>query len=250
MFQFGFSIANEHEKWFETIEEVFAIRVKKAGGIYAAVKKNDRTVIAAACETRNKNGLISEIRDCLIDMYATVVKHDFLTSSIKLPMDAPSYNLLIHTLVAFDRENERDLIKDGLIMRNGMSLDGIYYFRLRELRKHWEEISELAVSNAPFLLDEDTLNELIRFLISAVNPKIMRLDVTQKDNKYNVSGHLPESDFEYNIVGTEQLMLYLIDIAPLELRLYGHFTDKRLCDRLVRIFDAKREDNCEVSGRC
>ena len=62
----------------------------------------------------------------------------------------------------------------------------------------------------------------------------------QQDNRYNVSGHLPESEFEYNILDTEQLLLYLIDIAPLELRIRGTFTDRQLYNRLVRIFDAKR----------
>lgn len=249
MFQFGFSIANEHVNWFKTIEEVFAIKVKKFGGLYASVKKIDRTVVAIACESCNKSKLTKEIRNCLMDMYSTAAKHDYLKNAITIPIDKHSYNLLIHTLVAFDRENERAIIDKAMIMQNGMSLDGIFYFRLQELRKHWDEIAELATSNAAYLIDEDTLNELIRFLISAVNPKIMRLEISQNDNKYNVSGHLPESDFEYNIIGTEQLLLYLIDIAPLELKLNGNFTDKRLYERLIRIFDAKREDNCEVFNR-
>ncbi len=246
MFQFGFNIANEHENWFRTVEEVFAIKTKKAGGIYACVKKPHRTLVSVACESQNKSDILNVIRECVTDMYATVVKFDFLKRAIRLQLDRNSYDLLIHTLVAFDRENEREVIENGILIRDGMSLDGIFYFRLQELKKRWEEIAELAVSNAVYLKDEETLNELIRFLISAVSPKIMRLDISQNNNEYNVSGHLPESDFVYNIPGTEQLLLYLIDIAPLELRLNGHFTDKRLCERLERIFDAKREENCGV----
>ncbi len=186
------------------------------------------------------------MRDSFIDMYATVVKYDYLKSVTRLPLERNSYNLLLHTLVAFDRENERELIQDALSLCNGMALDGIFYFRLRELKARWDEIGALASDNAAYLIDEDTLNELIRFLISAVSPKVMRLDICQHDEEYNVSGRLPESEFEYNIMDTEQLLLYLIDIAPLELRLNGNFTDQHLYDRLIRIFDAKRVDNCEV----
>ena len=246
MFQFGFSIVKLHANWYRTIEDVFAIRVKKAGGIYADVEKEDRIYVSAACESHNKVAMTEAIKDCLIDMYATVVKYDYLKNKIRLPLDRNSYNLLLHTLVAFDRENEREIISEALPLTDGISLDGIFYFRLCELKTRWDEIAQLATDNAQYLIDEDTLNELIRFLISAVNPKIMRLDICQKDNNYNVVGHLPESEFEYNIIGTEQLLLYLIDIAPLELRLNGNFTDKRLYERLIRIFDAKRGDNCEV----
>lgn len=250
MFQFGFSIASEHENWFITIEEVFAIKVKKAGGIYASVQGKGRLIVSVACESQNKAAMLKEMRNCFIDMYATAVKYNYLKNSIRMPIDANSYNLLLHTLVAFDRENEREIIENGIIMRDGISLDGIFHFRLQELKSRWNEIAELAMANASYLIDEDTLNELIRFLISAVSPKIKRLDIRQQDNKYNVSGHLPESEFEYNIIGTEQLLLYLIDIAPLELRLNGNFTDKRLCDRLIRIFDAKRGDNYDaLEGR-
>lgn len=246
MFQFGFSIANECAQWYASIEEVFTIKIKNAGGIIASVQKNDRTFVSIACESVQRNRILRDMRSCFIDMYATTVKYEFLKEAIRLPLDRPSYNLLLHTLVAFDRETERELIQAAMPMRDGISLDGIFYFRMQELQARWREIGDLAMDNALYLIDEDTLNELIRFLISAVNPKIMRLDVRQQDNRYNVVGHLQESRFEYSIIGTEQLLLYLVDIAPLELRLSGHFTDKRLCDRLVRIFDAKREEPCEV----
>ena len=249
MFQFGFGVDSAHAKWFDTIEEVFTIKVKNKGGVCAAVQNPYGTFVSVACESPQKSDVLHEIRECLADMYATVVKHDYLRRSIRLPLNRPSYNLLLHTLVAFDRENEREIIQNNLPICNGMSLDGIFHFRLRELQTRWNEIARLATENAPYLSDEDTLNELIRFLIGAISPKIMRLEVSQQDNRYNVYGRLPESEFEFNIIGTEQLLLYLIDIAPLELKLNGPFTDKRLCDRLVRIFDAKRAETPLESDR-
>lgn len=240
MFQFGFSVADKQKKWFDTIEDVFAIRVKKAGGLYATQHKWGRLFVSVACESKYRTAMRRALKDCFTDMFATVVKHDYLKNRIKLALDRKSYNLLLHTLVAFDRENERSVIEDALLLTDGVSLDGVFYFRLKELRKRWDEIAALATENAAYLIDEDTLNELIRFLISAVSPKIRCLDVRQLDNRYNVSGHLPESEFEYNIIDTEQLLLYLIDIAPLELRISGTFTDRQLYNRLVRIFDAKR----------
>ena len=246
MFQFGFSVASEHENWYRAIEDVFTIKVKKHGGLIADVKKHDRIFVSVACESVGKAPLMRDLRNCLIDMYATVVKEEYLRQSIRLPIERNSYNLLLHTLVAFDRENEREIIESKLPIGDGIALEGVFHFRLQELRKRWEEIAELAKANAPYLIDEDTLNELIRFLISAVSPKIMRLEISQHDDNYNVCGHMAESKFEYDIAGTEQLLLYFIDIAPLELKLNGQFTDKRLCERLVHIFDVKRGENCEV----
>lgn len=244
MFQFCFSIDLEHKKWFDATEEVFAIKIKKAGGIYACSADKHRFTVCVACEGGNKAKLLGILKSCFIDMYATVVKYDYLKNNVKLPIERKSYNLLLHTLVAFDRENERELLTEQIRPINGMALDGIFNFKLKELRDRWNEIATLANENGAYLIDEDTLNELIRFLISAVSPKIDELEISQSDNKYNISSKIPNREFEYNVIDTEQLLLYLIDVAPLELRLSGDFTDKHLCDKLVCIFDAKRVNNC------
>ena len=249
MYQLGFTVSKEYSHCYSLVEEVLGIKIKRIGGVCASVFKSGRTCVAVACERSDRNALVSILKEILGDMIATAVKYEYLKKRIKLPIDKNSYDILIHTLVAFDRDNERELINSALIIEDGMSLDGIFNFRLGELRARWNEIARLATDNAFYLLDEDTLNELIRFLISAVSPKITRLDVSQQDDEYSVCGKLHDSEFVYNVIGTEQLMLYLIDVAPIELNLKGNFTDKQLYERLVRIFDAKRGDNCETAGR-
>jgi hypothetical protein len=143
------------------------------------------------------------------------------------------------TLVAFDRDCERELIEKPLKIADNLALDGFYNFRLSELKKRWNDIAELAVSNSVYLNDDETLNELLRFLMSAISPKIMRLDVIKGERQYNIRGRYKESGFEYSVISPEQLMAYLINIAPVELTLHGGAWDDKLYKRLVSVFDAK-----------
>ncbi|MCL2375601.1 MAG: hypothetical protein FWC82_03675, partial [Firmicutes bacterium] len=58
-------------------------------------------------------------------------------------------------------------------------------------------------------------------------------------NIYNIKGEYNKSNFEIKINSAEKLMIYLINIAPLELVLEGEFSDKQLYKRITSIFDGK-----------
>ena len=84
-----------------------------------------------------------------------------------------------------------------------------------------------------------TFNELLKFLISAVNPKIMLLKIQQQGESFLLKGDVASGDFRALAKDARQLMYYLIDLAPLELTIEGDIEDKSLKERLVNIFDAK-----------
>ena len=150
-----------------------------------------------------------------------------------------TYRLLLHTLVAFDRECERELLFSIVKVTQTISLDGLFDFRLSELKKRWDEIRALIVSNASFLHDELTLNELLRFLVSAIDPKIMKLELKQQGDEFLLTGVHNNSEFKLVTKGGDNLMLYLIDLAPIELEICGELFDNKLYCRLVEVFDAK-----------
>lgn len=244
MYQINFSICEEKAYWIESILDVLQIKLFNKSAIMACNRAEGRFNVSVASE--NNKGEINEIiKECLIDMFISTVKKEYLSLRLcKTGLKENSKEILLHTLVAFDRENERGIIGENLDVVNMMAVDGIFNFKLSELKTRWNEIALLATENAGYLSDEETLNDLLRFLISAINPKIPKLKVKQENNMYNIIGEISECVFEYNIYNTEQLMYYLIDTAPVELNLTGKFSDEKLIKRLICIFDAKIADNC------
>ncbi len=124
-------------------------------------------------------------------------------------------------------------------VKNGMALDGIFNFKMGELKDRWLEICNLTKTNGAYLYDDETYNELLRFLISAVNPKINKLTVCEHNGKYRITGALKNSMLDLSAVDVAELMYYLIDLAPLELFIDGSITNGELYRRLTGIFDAK-----------
>ena len=240
MYQFNMSVDKKNAAWFLSVEKVITIKMKAFDGVVAAKCNKARMEISVACESMHRAAAEEIIKNTLREMYLTVCKYEFLANTFKLPfLSEESYKILLHTLVVFDREAENEIIERNLVLNDYLALDGFFNFRLTELKTRWEEIAQLASNNSVYLNHEETLNELLKFLMSAVTPKIQKLAVSVLPDYFNVKGKYQNSSFEFRILSPEQLMIYLINIAPLELTLDGDFEDQNLYKRIVSIFDGK-----------
>lgn len=246
MYQFNMSVNEENRAWVLEIERVLTLKIKNAGGLIALKDAQKRLNLSIACENKHKAAVIAAIKECVEEIFLTVVKRNYLSEKIKLPhIKHDSYKILLFTLIAFDRDIEREIVNANLKFTENLALDGFFNFKLFELKKRWEDIAELAVNNSAFLNNDETLNELLKFLMSSISPKINKLEVVKENNQYFVSGLYEDKNFEYSLNSSEQLMMYLINIAPLELTLKGNFENDKLYKRLVSIFDARLPEAME-----
>lgn len=240
MFQVKISTDSQYEEWIAALERYVKPRLARAGGIMAAYAEFGRVSLSVAGENANKQALQELTKAGIIEVFTTVVKMRYLSERLKRNrMNDKTYRLLLHTLVAFDRECEYDLLGSVLSFGNEINLDGWYNFRLGGLKKRWDEISALTSENSLYLNNETNLNELLRFLISAVNPKIMRLEIAETPDGFTMHGEPEKGVLDMRGLNNEQLLLYLIDLAPIELVIRGKITDRSLDTRLRELFDAK-----------
>ena len=240
MYQFNMSLDAKWASWFSQIEKVLAIQLKALSGVVASTTNGNRLEVSIACENANKLEAKRILKNTLTEMYLTICKFEYLDNALNLPhLSDTSRILLLHTLVAFDKEAEQEIVEKALVIKDYLALDGFFNFKLGELKDRWDDIAQLASSNARFLHVEETLNELLKFLMSAITPKIQKLCISVLADHFNVKGKYKNSNFEFRIPSAEQLMIYLINVAPIELTLEGDFSDEALYNRIISIFDGK-----------
>lgn len=240
MYQINIKVNEERAFWIYALNKLIVHRVKTVGGITAIAEMDGQVNLALACEMSRRELLDETVSDGIVELIETIGKMCYIDGKLAhLKINKSTYRLLLHTLVAFDRECERQLLWNIVGVSPSVSLDGIYDFRIAELKSRWDEICSLITGNASFLYDEMTLNELLRFLVSAINPKIMKLELTRNGDEFLLTGTHNNSEFKLSTTGGENLMLYLIDLAPIELEICGELFDNKLYCRLVEVFDAK-----------
>ncbi|MCL1953724.1 MAG: hypothetical protein FWF58_03145, partial [Firmicutes bacterium] len=130
-----------------------------------------------------------------------------------------------------------ELLDRTLIVHDTMSIDGYFNFRLYEIRDRWLDICKLAKENALFLTDRETMFELLRFLMSTIKPKIEKIVVKQFNSIFEV--YTLDDQLLIQLDNPEDLLLYFIETAPLEIRIVGDILPKQQRLILDSIFDDK-----------
>lgn len=239
MYQITVSVDDVHADWLYSVDEVIGNKLKDCIAVSALNVSGRRLYCSFACEPAFRAQLSAAVKEYLVELFGVMSKFDFIKRNLSLCLPKLNYDLLLHTLVAFDRENEHKLLNRIIHVEDGMALDGIYNFRMGEIKSRWLEICDLTKNNGAYLYDDETYNELLRFLISAINPKVNKLTVCEHNGKYRLIGSLKNSVLDFDADNMSELMYYIIDLAPLELIIDGRISNIELNKRLVGIFDAK-----------
>ena len=132
------------KKYSKEIDYIVS-KVEKMRDLSIAVEESrDRIWIylASLCE---KSAVIEEeITSLLQDVILTYMKTTFFLERL------PSFTLthatcsLICSLVHFDRRFEENLLRRAIAETADFNVDGLYNFRLLELKQNWEEVISLA----------------------------------------------------------------------------------------------------------
>lgn len=145
-------------------------------------------------------------------------------------------NILIHALAGFDRDTEKDMLDHKLYIGKQFDLDGFRHFRMNELYSRWDEMCSLAGRHSEFLRNEETLYDLIRYLVDSEKKKGARAEVYRLGGKYRLVETSKAGREERIFEKFDDLIYRLIDFAPYETVLSGFEFDEKY-RKLSNIFD-------------
>jgi len=239
MHQLSLSISQSKSHWLVSNKKLLE-NLKQFDAVFAQKVAADRVVYCFACQDEYKEILELEILEYIVESYLSNVKKEYIKKSIKV--NTEYYDILISILTGFDRESEEKLLRKSIVLTDEFSIDGYFYFRLQDVVERWSEICALAKENAFFFTNKETLLELIRFLMSTIKPKIDKVVVSKGDNSvFDIINH--EKKVIASFDDPDELLLHLIDIAPLEINLVGDILPIEQTRLLSNIFEEKFSNN-------
>lgn len=237
MYQIRINICNEYLHWIYAIESNLKKSLKDLAVMVSRIGEK-RSYYAFACENKNKQEVMCTIKESLNDMLSKEAKWSFFDDAIVVPsLSCAERNLLISALVEFDRESEKEIINKAYALSDGLCVDGVYNFLLKELKARWKEVLGLLKENSIFLVDKEVFYELIKFLFSAIKPKVNKISIDFDGKAYLLKAF--EGKRLRVAYTDEQLMCALIEYAPIEIYFEQHFSKNSVMRNISKLFNIK-----------
>ena len=243
MYETVISVGVKHVDWLkETERRIRSVTDSETVTALCAEKRFAYLCIGADGKAEKRTA--ATVKRVLTDLFLEREKIGFLTKGVeKLKISSLSKKLLVHALTGFDREAEEKMMKNSLRVRKFFDIDGFRFFRMREFYSRWKEMCDLAGQHGAFLLNEDTFNDLLKFLIESSKKSGSRAEVSRLDGRYRLVEKREDArTVEKYFDAFDDLICGLIDFAPCETILRGFDFDADY-RKLNNIFDA----TCDIS---
>ena len=156
------------DKRFASSLEYISTRL---GAVKVGLKQTPNKLVVNAC--KNTEMVAATILDALCEVIVTDCKAHYIREKLRVKITDPVMQCaFIRALSTFDYETDKLLVGGLLKLTPTFLLSSFYDFCLDDLKKRWDEVCVLANENIALLLVERNLNELIRFLIQSIQPKV------------------------------------------------------------------------------
>ncbi|MBR2903550.1 MAG: hypothetical protein IKC37_02775 [Clostridia bacterium] len=136
----------------------------------------------------------------IAEVIAIGYKYDYFSRRLSLPLLTPRQKqLLCASLVSADLEEDKEYALKRLKGAECYSIDGVYNFRLGELRRRWEGV----IDYIPRQFGESSLDDFVEFLVEEGEGTVYLKDGRLYDEGYRLLSRrllLPEGDLATEIL--------------------------------------------------
>ncbi len=122
----------------------------------------DRAVLTITFSECYKDIIHSEIADKIAEIIAIKYKYDFFKQEISVSgLKSIEKEILFTSLIAADLDDDKKYSFSKLIDYSDFAIDGVYNFRLKPLKKKWQDVC----SYIPTCFMTSQLSEFVKFLL-------------------------------------------------------------------------------------
>lgn len=133
------------------------------------MKKGDYETLSFCVEETLCPYLRRYTEENIAEIIAIGYKYDYLDKRLFLPLLSPKQKRLLCTaLVAADLEEDREYVLRRLSRDRQYSIDGVFNFRLGELKKRWDGVLEYI----PQQFGSASLDDFVNFLVEESEGKV------------------------------------------------------------------------------
>ena len=146
-------------------------------------KQGDHTEIAFKTEREYCPYVRKYTEEHIADVFAVGYKYAYFEKRLPLPLLMPlQKRLLLTALVSADYKEDKNFIKRRIRGYENYCLDGLFYFRLQEIQRRWDEVIEYI----PAEMNEAGMDSFIEFLAEDGVGKVFLKNGKLYDEEYRI----------------------------------------------------------------
>ncbi|MCL2540551.1 MAG: hypothetical protein FWE53_03955 [Firmicutes bacterium] len=185
MWEFCAQANNANADMLEYIHTMVAHPVAKLGGVSAILSRSGLNELVLAVPKAEKPKIKGMLDIILGNVFCEQFKYKYLKKHTTLVgQDKTYYEAYLKVLTYFDAETDRKIVSKNLMYGNKINLESFFEFCLPTLKRKWAELVKITNENASVFLSSHTFLELLKFLISNIEPKHDLLTVSFGDRIY------------------------------------------------------------------
>ena len=169
-------------------DECIAYVSEKVSGKYAALPcvagvygRGGRTAVEFSTEKLYEPYVRGETASAVAEVLVLWYKYRFFQKLLPLPaLEKEERELLLTALIAADFQMDREYVKTRLSGLEEYSLDGVFLFRMQDLKKSWAQIA----SCVPVTFSRESLGSFLEFLASEGKGRIFLRGEEVYDEEY------------------------------------------------------------------
>lgn len=141
-----------------SLAEIFS----QAGCSVNVIETDKRCILNINCPEQYKDIIKMEVGDKIAEVIAIRYKNDFFKKTISIEgLSKVEREILVAGLIAADLEEDKKYAFDRVKNQENIAIDGVYNFRLKQLKKKWVEITQYI----PSCFLNSQLKDFIGFLL-------------------------------------------------------------------------------------
>lgn len=163
-----FNVNKEDAYFIDYIHKKVSEPVRSVGGVCAVLEDENKKKLGIGIYDECFPIINKIAKTAVAEILAVGYKNRYLKEKIKIDSSDLIGKTLLDTMCIFDSNYDTNLIKRNIYDLDTISLEGCYNFRIKEIKRKWDDIVALSNSYSGFLSEKSVVYEFLAYLLDAI----------------------------------------------------------------------------------
>ena len=171
MYENTLSVPQDNKYIFDYVVTALSRPLCRANALSTVACDGKRNYFTYACADVYSHCVSDDVADVVAEALSLGYKNKYLRTLLGVSADNFYQNVLVNVICVFDSVVDKQAVRRLVEPDRPLFLDGYYNFRMGQMKRKWNELSQLVGANRYVLEDNSLVVEFLQYLTEQVEGK-------------------------------------------------------------------------------